>query len=343
MEEKVDKVEQKMDQVENELRNEMEKQMKTTEKQIETAVDDVEIQVKKMVDSKFDSLKQEFELLKKSKSSASTVKTEDSSITSASSRTTTKIKAPTYDGKTSWSNYLRQFNAAAIANGWDEEEKATSLIISLRGDALDILQSIPEDKQDFKYLCENLERRFGDKYMPPLFRTQFRNRRQSSGESLQQYSADIFRLTRLAFPTVPEDALECLAVDAFADGIRDAELQQMLKLAKPATLNEALAKALDFEAVKSSTRGFVRVRQTSVDEENTRNNCDVLAELQKFIGELMDKNKDPAAATSSSSNTTRRQLKCYNCQKPGHLKRRREPPRQQQDQQNRSRSPENSH
>src|ERR1700712_1442050 len=255
-----------MDQVENELRNEMEKQMKTTEKQIETAVDDVEIQVKKIVDG----LKQEVELLKKSKSPTSTLKTEDSSMTAASSRATTKIKAPTYDGKTSWSNYLRQFNAAAIANGWDEQEKATSLIISLRGDALDILQSIPENKQDFKYLCENLERRFGDKYMPPLFRTQFRNRRQSSGELLQQYSTDIFRLTRLAFPTVPEDALECLAVDAFADGIRDTELQQMLKLAKPGTLNEALAKALDFEDVKSSSRGFARVRK--INEEVSRNN-----------------------------------------------------------------------
>ncbi len=118
---------------------------------------------------------------------------------------------------------------------------------------------------------------------------------------------------------VPEDALKCLAVDAFADGIRDAELQEMLKLGKPSTLNKALAKA--FEAVKSSSRGCGRARQTAVNEEVTRNSCDVRAELQKFIGVLIDKNKDPPATASSAYNLPRGQLRCYNCQKPGHLKR----------------------
>ncbi len=61
---------------------------------------------------------------------------------------------------------MGQFNAAATANGWDDVEKSTASIVALRGDALEILQSIPEDKQnDFALLCEHLERRFGQKYM----------------------------------------------------------------------------------------------------------------------------------------------------------------------------------
>ncbi|KAJ8968446.1 hypothetical protein NQ317_004878 [Molorchus minor] len=52
-----------------------------------------------------------------------------------------KIKPPTYDGKTSWQTYIKQFDAAANVNNWSESEKATALIVSLRGDALEILQT----------------------------------------------------------------------------------------------------------------------------------------------------------------------------------------------------------
>ncbi|KAJ8957188.1 hypothetical protein NQ318_007750 [Aromia moschata] len=55
------------------------------------------------------------------------------------------LKPPTYDGQSSWSMYRRQFEAAAKANGWTPQEMATSLVISLRGQALEILQSIPEE------------------------------------------------------------------------------------------------------------------------------------------------------------------------------------------------------
>ncbi|KAJ8961402.1 hypothetical protein NQ318_014647 [Aromia moschata] len=66
------------------------------------------------------------------------------------------LKAPTYDGQSSWSMYRRQFEAAAKANGWTSLEMATSLVISLRGQALEILQSIPEEQQnDYSRIVED--------------------------------------------------------------------------------------------------------------------------------------------------------------------------------------------
>ncbi|XP_072389622.1 uncharacterized protein [Diabrotica undecimpunctata] len=47
------------------------------------------------------------------------------------------VKVPTFDGKSSWNNYMKQFESAARANGWSEKEKAVNLTIALRGDALD--------------------------------------------------------------------------------------------------------------------------------------------------------------------------------------------------------------
>ncbi|KAJ8952822.1 hypothetical protein NQ318_008143 [Aromia moschata] len=46
-----------------------------------------------------------------------------------------RMKPPQFDGKSSWVNYLRQFEAAARANGWSLAEKAAALTLALRGDA----------------------------------------------------------------------------------------------------------------------------------------------------------------------------------------------------------------
>jgi len=45
--------------------------------------------------------------------------------------------------ETSWELYKKQFEAAAVANWWTEHQKATELVLALRGKALEILQNIP--------------------------------------------------------------------------------------------------------------------------------------------------------------------------------------------------------
>ncbi|GLV46105.1 hypothetical protein CBL_10765 [Carabus blaptoides fortunei] len=58
------------------------------------------------------------------------------------------IKTPEFDGKSSWANYLKQFEAAAKAHNWTPAEKATALTLSLRGEAIDILQTPKDDEQE---------------------------------------------------------------------------------------------------------------------------------------------------------------------------------------------------
>ncbi|CAH1109043.1 unnamed protein product [Psylliodes chrysocephalus] len=74
------------------------------------------------------------------------------------------VKAPSFDGKMSWTNYLKQFEAAARANKWSEREKAVKLIIALRGDALDVLYFTPvEETHDFEQLGKRLNMRYHSK------------------------------------------------------------------------------------------------------------------------------------------------------------------------------------
>ncbi|KAJ8936420.1 hypothetical protein NQ318_014858 [Aromia moschata] len=132
------------------------------------------------------------------------------------------LKPPTYDGKSSWSMYRRQFEAAAKANGWTSQEMATSLVISLRGQALEILQNIPEEQQnDYNRIVEALEIRYGHKYLRQVYQSQIKGRQQRSNESLQEYEADIERLDHLAYPQAPKEFLEQIGIQTFIDGLLD--------------------------------------------------------------------------------------------------------------------------
>ncbi|KAJ8945546.1 hypothetical protein NQ318_020392 [Aromia moschata] len=195
-----------------------------------------------------------------------------------------RMKPPQFDGKSSWVNYLRQFEAAARANGWSLAEKATALTLALRGDATDILQTLSlEEQDDYHQLVKHLEMRYGQSHLEHVYHSQLKNRYQKSNESLQEFEADIARLVRLAYSFTPENVMERLAVQAFLDGLRDTETRQALTLARPSKLVDALARALEFEAAKESCR-----RQAMMEEDLEEGTCNE-AEIRRVAKEILDK------------------------------------------------------
>ncbi|GFU19955.1 gag-Pol polyprotein [Trichonephila clavipes] len=89
------------------------------------------------------------------------------------------IKLSTYDGKFSWQVYKTQFSIVADANQWDSQTKACQLAASLRADAADILQTLPETQRlDFDALVNALELRFGEKCVKDYSRLQLKSRQQ---------------------------------------------------------------------------------------------------------------------------------------------------------------------
>jgi hypothetical protein len=74
-----------------------------------------------------------------------------------------KLKHPSFDGTTSWSMYKKQFEPATGANNWDDEGKAVALTLTLRGQALQILQTLSvEDQKNYAAFVKALELRYGD-------------------------------------------------------------------------------------------------------------------------------------------------------------------------------------
>ncbi|KAJ8974736.1 hypothetical protein NQ317_010614 [Molorchus minor] len=306
-----------------EFKNEMDKEITDMKKDVEV--------LNNKIDNGLVDVKKEIDILKRKCESqkSGTINVEEGYHHSS------KIKPPTYDGKTSWQTYMKQFDAAANVNNWSESEKATALIVSLRGDALEILQTLNEDQhKNYEDLVLQLEMRFGDKHLQQVYQAQLKGRNQRINENLQQYEADIARLVYLAYPTAPRDFIEQLAVQVFIDGIRDCETQQALRLARCKKLNEVLAYALEFEAAKQASRGHTRIRQirTRTPEREYRSNNsynrsnfkDDVENLRQNIKDIQTSLENIVEQADRRNQTTsfRRKvpLECWNCGEKGHIR-----------------------
>ncbi|GFY20569.1 retrovirus-related Pol polyprotein from transposon 412 [Trichonephila clavipes] len=225
------------------------------------------------------------------------------------------IKLSTYDGKSSWQVYKTQFSIVADANQWDSQTKACQLAASLRADAADILQTLPETQRlDFDALVNALELRFGEKCVKDYSRLQLKSRQQKVSETLQELATDVERLSHLAFSDCPTEVREVLALQHFIDGVRDPEIQKALRMADLKDLKGALVFAMKFEAAQQATRKD-RHPIRAVNESDTSNSS--VERLERQMRSFMNR----VECLMSQKADGKKTLKCWTCGREGHLQR----------------------
>ncbi|KAJ8913577.1 hypothetical protein NQ315_013982 [Exocentrus adspersus] len=210
----------------------------------------------------------------------------------------------------------------AVVRNWREEDKATSLIAALLGEALEVLRTITEASPNYATLTSALERRYGDAHLQHVYQAQLRSRRQRFEETLQQYEADISRMVNLAYPTAPAEVIEQLSVSSFIEGLRDPEIGQLVRLArhKP-EISEALAQALEIEAAKQAFRGTSKIRQVKTYQYQDRER-----KMQRSSKNLVDPIKDVLEKFTDGQNSEdsmtnkRRPIRCWTCGVEGHVR-----------------------
>ena len=118
--------------IDQKVREEVEHQLKSEfEKSVEECIKDRV----KIIEARMEIKMKKFEKLMKNTATTSSCNVKSAHRT---------IQPPIYDGQTPWSSYKKQFEAAA-ANLWEEEMKATALVIALRSAALEILHTLSEE------------------------------------------------------------------------------------------------------------------------------------------------------------------------------------------------------
>ncbi|GFT80072.1 gag-Pol polyprotein [Trichonephila clavipes] len=225
------------------------------------------------------------------------------------------IKLSTYDGKSSWQVYKTQFSIVADANQWDSQTKACQLAASLRADAADILQTLPETQRlDFDAIVNALELRFGEKCVKDYSRLQLKSRQQKVSETLQELATDVERLSHLAFSDCPTEVREVLALQHFIDGVRDPEIQKALRMVDLKDLKGALVFAMKFEAAQQATRKD-RHPIRAVNESDTSNSS--VERLERQMRSFMNRVESLMSQKADGKKT----LKCWTCGREGHLQR----------------------
>ncbi|GFX74346.1 retrovirus-related Pol polyprotein from transposon 412 [Trichonephila clavipes] len=224
------------------------------------------------------------------------------------------IKLSTYDGKSSWQVYKTQFSIVVDANQWDSQTKACQLAASLRADAADILQTLPETQRlDFDALVNALELRFGEKCVKDYSRLQLKSRQQKVSETLQELATDVERLSHLAFSDCPTEVREVLALQHFIDGVRDLEIQKALRMADLKDLKGALVFAMKLGAQQATRKD--RHPIGAVTESDTSNSS--VERLERQMRSFMNRVESLMSQKADGKKT----LKCWTCGREGHLQR----------------------
>ncbi|GFY44470.1 uncharacterized protein TNIN_45261 [Trichonephila inaurata madagascariensis] len=187
----------------------------------------------------------------------------------------------TYDEKTNWEVYKTQFSIISEANGWTEGVKAYQLAAFLRGEAAEVLQTLPDTKRlNLNSLYNALDLRFGQKYSKDYAHLQMKTRLQKTGESLQEWGNS----------------------------------EGAIRMADVTDLKSALLYALKLEAATQASRRdrhSIRGARVTADE-----SCEsrLLKEMEKLKEEMQ-------TIKAGISKQEKRNFKCWGCGGTGHLRR----------------------
>ncbi|GFV12218.1 uncharacterized protein TNCV_1537151 [Trichonephila clavipes] len=140
------------------------------------------------------------------------------------------------------------------ANGWNERVKASQLTASFRGEAAEVLQTLPDTARlNLNSLYDALDLRFDSKYSKDYARLQMETRHQTPEVSLQEYAFEIQRLTTLAFSDFSANVREMIFLEYFVDGLKVEKIQRAVRMADVQDLKSALLYALKVEAATQAS------------------------------------------------------------------------------------------
>ncbi|XP_073847838.1 uncharacterized protein [Musca autumnalis] len=275
---------------------------------IEKRVENVEVQIKEL-DKKILSVDEKF-LAQDEKILGIEKKMSELEIKGGPVRAihnTIKIKPPVFDGSTSLNVFKLQFETLAARDSWNDNDKAVSLLMALKGDAADVLQSIPAaSRNNYGDIMAALERKYGSEHKQEIYRMELRGRVQKPNETLQDFAADIERLAQLAYPGETHPLVDRIKIETFASGIRDSEIKFATYAAPIGTFAETVSFALAQETAKMLVKPKdYNVRRLQVEDNNSQTVVDPL--------------KDALMRVKRGAGKTRKT--CYNCRKAGHIAR----------------------
>lgn len=181
-----------------------------------------------------------------------------------------------------WDSWISHFEDCAVINGWSDERKAQFLAIRMRGTALLQLQGLATGvRENYTTLKGALREKFVPKERIELHKAEFRARHRERDEKLPDLASSLRRLVSRAYPEAVLDLQDSLAKDQFIDALEDREIRMKLRESGPKTLDEAVSRALQIEAMYEAESRRGKGRSVRVVQESSKSENSELLELIK--------------------------------------------------------------
>ena len=207
--------------------------------------------------------------------------------TSSSSRRKERIPEVFTGDDTELKEWLCTFDILSKLNGWSESDKGSNLASLLRGNALQVLDDLPtEERGDYNTIVDALKRRFEPEWRKGQKKQEFKDRIKRRNESMAEFGYSLRSLVKSAYPTMPFENREELAIEQLIEGLYNKEIKKHVLYGKPKSINQAIALAEEYECVETRFEGRKpedgQVRAISQEEEGNEGD---LRQLIKDISE----------------------------------------------------------
>ena len=171
----------------------------------------------------------------------------------------TKIKnLPYYDGNTSWSDFIHQFELLVKLNRWGKTKGTSELIAHLRGDAQSVLADLPEEEWfDYEMIKSAMATRFEPASQAAVYRAILKGRKRNENESLPALAHDIRKFYRKGYPQYSGIYSEVRLIELFTDALTSDMMSWYVVQSKPVSLDKAVQAAIEYEAYFSSRQKYV--------------------------------------------------------------------------------------
>ena len=236
------------------------------------------------------------------------------------------FKPPSFSGEEDIELFLKQFADVADANRWSPLERTLHLRSQLSGDA----QSCG-DGESYQEIVEDLRARYG--LTRRGARDRLSNLKLKTGQNVHKQAAEISKLVKLAFPVLPDDDQQSMALEYFSRAWESRAVQEHLLARGPGTIREAVRATEEFLAIhETGPRPRANVVEPESEEprsadgtaeagflmmaEAMRTQTALLQQLILQLGTM----KTPAPSNQPLPQQSKATIRCYDCGGP-HLRR----------------------
>lgn len=181
------------------------------------------------------------------------------------------IKITPFSGKEDWSVWHARFEAIAKRQGWSADDKLDQLLPRLEGQAAQFVfsQLRPELLENYVALASELHSRYRVIETPKSFAAKLSRRVQKSGETAEEFAADLKWLYDKAHGYRDQRTRDEDLTRKFLDGLYDEDVKFEVEYHKePDNIDEAVFHVVNYIQTRNSDRRNRRGIRRAVDDED---------------------------------------------------------------------------